>query len=143
MKIQDGSKCYRFQRDYNHDTENFHDLKEIYILGTPYVVRPGERQIDVIIGGPTSRGDNSSGYKAFTEATIEKCPRIEGGLEIILKEEETEYLDPNHNDALVVSIRMINAQGSPTPPPFKAIGVRKSDLASARGIRVENPDPCL
>lgn len=36
--------------------------------------------------------------------------RQERGAEIIFKEEETEYLDPSHNNALVVSMRMINAR---------------------------------
>lgn len=32
--------------------------------------------------------------------------------EITFTEKEMEYLDPNHDDALLVSVRMINALGS-------------------------------
>ena len=31
-------------------------------------------------------------------------------LEIIFKEEEMKYFDPNHDDDLIVSMRMINVQ---------------------------------
>lgn len=69
-----------------------------------------ERLFDVIIGGPTSRGDSSSSHKAYAQATNEKCLRITFDLEIIFKKEDMKYLDPNHNYALVVSIRMINTK---------------------------------
>lgn len=37
-------------------------------------------------------------------------PRLEDNSEITFKEEEMEYLDLNYDDALVISMRMINAQ---------------------------------
>ena len=68
------------------------------------------RQIDVIISGPSPGGDNSSSRKAYTWTTIEKCTRMEDNPKITFKEEETEYLDPSDDDALVVSVRIINAR---------------------------------
>lgn len=35
---------------------------------------------------------------------------MENDLEIIFKEEEMKYLNSNHDDALIVFVRMINAQ---------------------------------
>lgn len=35
---------------------------------------------------------------------------MEDNLEITFKEEETKYLDPNHDNPLVVFVRMINAR---------------------------------
>lgn len=54
-------------------------------------------------------GDNTLGYKAYARATIEKHPRSEDDSKITFKYEEMKYLDSNHDDAIVVSIRMINA----------------------------------
>lgn len=52
--------------------------------------------------------DSSSGCKAYARATIEKHSWIKGDLEITFKEEEVELLNLNHDNTLVVSMRMIN-----------------------------------
>lgn len=69
-----------------------------------------ERKIDTIISGLISRVDSSSKHKAYARATIEKHPRLGKGNKITFKKEEMEYLNPNRNNALVVSIKIINAQ---------------------------------
>lgn len=66
-----------------------------------------ERQIDIIIGERTLRGNNSSSSKAYARATIEKHLRTWDNSEITFKEEETKYLDSNHDNILIVSVRMI------------------------------------
>lgn len=48
--------------------------------------------------------------KVYARAIIEKCPRQERGAEITFKEKEREYLDPNHDNTLVVFVKMINAR---------------------------------
>lgn len=50
------------------------------------------------------------GHKAYAHTTIEKYLKSKYDLEITFKEEETDYLDPNYDDSLVVFVRMINAQ---------------------------------
>ncbi|RRT61697.1 hypothetical protein B296_00039425 [Ensete ventricosum] len=70
-----------FHRDYDHDIEEYYDLKnhiedlihqghlDRYVrrLCEPSLHPKGlvEKQIDVIIGEPASRGDNSSARKAY------------------------------------------------------------------------------
>lgn len=53
-------------------------------------------------------GDNSLAYKSYAQATTEMHPRMKGESKVTYKDEDTEYFDPNHDDALVVSMRMIN-----------------------------------
>ncbi|RWW52500.1 hypothetical protein BHE74_00041079 [Ensete ventricosum] len=67
-----------------------------------------EKQINVIIGGPTSGGDNPSACKAYAQTTIQKRPRQEPFPEITFRSREEEYLD--HDDALVISTRIANAR---------------------------------
>lgn len=69
-----------------------------------------DKRIDVITSGLISGGDIYSNHKGYTRATIRKCLQTGDDLEIILKEEEMENLDLNHDDALVISIIMINAR---------------------------------
>lgn len=69
-----------------------------------------EKYIDVIIGGPAFRGDNSLRHKAYTWTTIKECLMPEKDVKIIFKKEEMKYLNRNHDDALVISVRMINAR---------------------------------
>lgn len=58
----------------------------------------------------TLSGDNFLSYKAYTWTIIEKHLRMESDSQITFKKEKIEYLDPNHDNALVISIRMINDQ---------------------------------
>lgn len=46
----------------------------------------------------------------YTCAIIEKHTRIKDDPNITIKEKETEYLDSNYEDTLIVSVRMINAR---------------------------------
>ncbi|RWW70826.1 hypothetical protein BHE74_00021467 [Ensete ventricosum] len=65
-----------------------------------------KRQIDVIIGGPATGGDNSSARKAYASAEVQKRPQARGDHEITFKSER-EY--PDHNDALVITTRVAYA----------------------------------
>ncbi|RZS15672.1 hypothetical protein BHM03_00047528 [Ensete ventricosum] len=67
---------------------------------------PVEKQINIIIGGPTSKGDSSSRQKSYAWAIVEKCLRNINELEITFRSGEVEY--PNHDDALVISTRVAN-----------------------------------
>ncbi|RWW08597.1 hypothetical protein BHE74_00048036 [Ensete ventricosum] len=71
-----------------------------------YPKGPIERQIDVIVGGPITRGDNSSVRKAYARAEVQKRPRAQCDSEITFKS-ENEYLD--HDDGLVILDRITNA----------------------------------
>ena len=44
----------------------------------------------------------------YTRATTEKHRKMEGDQEITLKEEKVKHIDPNHDDTLVISDRIIN-----------------------------------
>lgn len=68
-----------------------------------------ERQIDIIIGKLASGGDNTLGHGAYARATIKNHMRSKDDSEITFKDEETEYINPNHDDALGVFVRIINA----------------------------------
>ncbi|RWW24506.1 hypothetical protein GW17_00011202 [Ensete ventricosum] len=114
----------RYHQDYGHDTKGCRDLKyqiEDLIhrghLGR-YLRRTREpfprphglikKQIDAIISRLASGGDNTSRRKAYARATVEKCPRQRDGLKINFKAKKIEY--PDHDDALVTSIRIVNTQ---------------------------------
>ncbi|RWW00177.1 hypothetical protein GW17_00036870 [Ensete ventricosum] len=82
----DRGRYYCFHRNYGHDTKEFYDLKNqienlIYRDHLDRYVRkprepslrpkgPVERQIDIIVGGLATRGDNSSARKAYTRAEV-------------------------------------------------------------------------
>ncbi|RZS23960.1 hypothetical protein BHM03_00056978 [Ensete ventricosum] len=90
-------RCYcRFHHSYGHDTE------ESFTPPNSLV----EKQIDIIISGPTSRGDNSSACKTYTRAMVEKRPKHERDSEITFRSGEEEY--PDHDDALI-STQIANA----------------------------------
>ncbi|RRT54245.1 hypothetical protein B296_00049301 [Ensete ventricosum] len=67
-----------------------------------------EKQINVIIGRPMSGGDSVLGRKAYARAIMEKRPRQKDEPKIAFKVGETKY--PEHDDALVVSVHIANAQ---------------------------------
>ncbi|RWW12580.1 hypothetical protein GW17_00023746, partial [Ensete ventricosum] len=68
---------------------------------SPRPTGPIEKQIDVIIGRPTSGGDSSSARKAYAWATTEKRPRRQLDPEITFGSGEEEY--PYHDITLVIS----------------------------------------
>ncbi|RWW12381.1 hypothetical protein BHE74_00003755 [Ensete ventricosum] len=69
---------------------------------------PNEKHIDVIVGGPTSRGDSSSARKAYACSAVEKRSRSDHNLDITFRSGNEVY--PDHNDTLVISARVTNAQ---------------------------------
>ncbi|RWW82860.1 hypothetical protein BHE74_00008655 [Ensete ventricosum] len=123
LDLYDWAKYCRFHRDYGHDMEEFHGLKnqikELIRKGYlgHYVKRPQEpsscphdlieKQIDVIVGVLAFDGDCASGRKAYARTVMEKCPRKKDEPNITFEVGETKY--PNHDDALVVSVRIANA----------------------------------
>ncbi|RZR74738.1 hypothetical protein BHM03_00042322 [Ensete ventricosum] len=74
----------------------------------PHSEKPREKQIDIIVGGPTSDGDSASGWKAYARVIMEKCPKRKDEPEITFKTKEIEYL--NRKDAMVASISIANAR---------------------------------
>ncbi|RWW81145.1 hypothetical protein BHE74_00010483 [Ensete ventricosum] len=122
--LKDRVKYYRFHQDYGHDTEECHDRKNQIeelirkgYLGC-YMKRPREssswphgpieKHIDIIVNGPASDEDSVSGRKAYAQAVVEKHPRQKDEPEITFEASETEY--PDHDDSLVVSVRIANAR---------------------------------
>ncbi|RRT61121.1 hypothetical protein B296_00030544 [Ensete ventricosum] len=84
-------RCYyRFHRDYGHDIEECYNLKnqiedlihrghlDRYIRkpheSSLYLKGPVERQVDVIIGGPSAGGNSSSARKAYARVEVQKRP---------------------------------------------------------------------
>ncbi|RRT59911.1 hypothetical protein B296_00028363, partial [Ensete ventricosum] len=57
---------------------------------------------------PASDGDNASGRKAYAQAIVEKLPRQKDEPKTAFKEGETKY--PDHDNALVVTVHIANAQ---------------------------------
>ncbi|RWW58517.1 hypothetical protein BHE74_00034598 [Ensete ventricosum] len=74
------------QRPYSPRTPRPLRQKAARILAPPQGLV--EKQIDVIVGGPTSRGDNSSVHKAYARAPVEKRPRRERNPEITFGSEK-------------------------------------------------------
>ncbi|RWV77491.1 hypothetical protein GW17_00061666 [Ensete ventricosum] len=112
---------YHFHRDYGHDTEECYDLKnqiedlirrshlDRYVRKprepSPPPKGPVERQIDIIVGSSIAGGDSSSVRKAYTQAKVQKRPRVQRDPEITFKS-ENEY--PDHDEALVISAHIAN-----------------------------------
>ncbi|XP_064992488.1 uncharacterized protein LOC135629222 [Musa acuminata AAA Group] len=67
-----------------------------------------KRQIDIISGGPTAGGNNSTARKAYARSRVDKCPKLEFEPEITFGTEEVER--SHYDDALVISIRIANAR---------------------------------
>ncbi|RZR96540.1 hypothetical protein BHM03_00025579 [Ensete ventricosum] len=82
-----------------------------------------ERQIDIIIGGPTAGGDSSSARKAYAHAEVQKRPRARGDPRITF-ESESKY--PDHDDALVITARIANTRVRRNA--FQKLGMTNRDL---------------
>ncbi|RRT81431.1 hypothetical protein B296_00004563 [Ensete ventricosum] len=122
--LKDRVKYYHFHQDYGHDTEECHDRKnqieELIRKGylRCYMKKPREssswphgpieKQIDIIVNGPASDEDSVSGRKAYAQVVVEKHSRQKDEPEITFKASESEY--PDHDDTLVVSVRIANAR---------------------------------
>ncbi|RRT38999.1 hypothetical protein B296_00045989 [Ensete ventricosum] len=124
----------RFHHDYGYDTEECNDLRnqieDLIRQGhlhrlirdrwaseeqshrdrnpSPRPNRPIEKQIDVIVSGPTFGGDSSSARKAYVRSAVEKRPRRSRDQGITFGEGDDVY--PDHDDALVISARIANAR---------------------------------
>ncbi|RRT35647.1 hypothetical protein B296_00040626 [Ensete ventricosum] len=121
--LKNGDSQAGFQRDYGHDTEECYDLKnqieDLIRWGhlDRFVRRlresslrlkgPVEKQICVIVGGPTASDDSSSTRKVYARAEVHKRPYARGDPGITF-ESEGEY--PNHNDALVITPCVANTR---------------------------------
>ncbi|RWW53821.1 hypothetical protein BHE74_00039643 [Ensete ventricosum] len=116
-KDRDCRRYCRFHHDYGHDTKECYDLKnqiedlirrshlDWYIMKShePSLRPKGhvERQVDVIMGGPTMGGISSSARKAYARVEIQKRLRARSNPGTTF-ESESEY--PDYDDALKVTV---------------------------------------
>nr|XP_018674671.1 PREDICTED: uncharacterized protein LOC108951437 [Musa acuminata subsp. malaccensis] len=101
-ELADRSKYCRFHRQHGHDTEQCY--KEL----SPRPEGPIERHIDVIADGPASGGGSMMGRKAYARAAPTEAHGNGPEPEITFPTGASEQ--PEHDDALVISARIANAQ---------------------------------
>ena len=70
---------------------------------------PIKHQANVIVGGPTVGESSSSIRKSYTRELQSKKFHLNGDQPTEFREKETEHLDPEHDDALVISLKIADA----------------------------------